>query len=236
MRVFQDELTNAQDKLSKTTDPQQKRRLQGDVDALLNEISRKSKTPLAPKQTQQPPQDELGAMILGKQAQPGQPSQQESTAGGGRGSYAGFDPQAKAIAEGQSTRGPRQPEGTSVGRMAGRLLGQVQENKQALGERVLGGIDTLYGVVPAVYGAGVQALARTANTPQEAERIGQQAAATIDKPLGKAFGITGKQTYQQPLGGVTEPVAKEVNKMFNVLGMTPEQIFAWAVQNLTERI
>jgi hypothetical protein len=42
--------------------------------------------------------------------------------------------------------------------------------------------------------------------------------------MGKAFGITGKQTYQQPLGGVTEPIAKEVNKMFNQLGMTPEQI------------
>jgi hypothetical protein len=180
------------------------------------------------KSTQAPqavPSDPLEAFLSGKptQAAPSAPMQ-ESMAGGGRGSYVGFDPEQKALAEAQSTRGPRQPEGTSVGRMAGRLLGQVQENKQALGERVLGGIDTLYGVVPAVYGAGVQALARTANTPQEAERIGQQAAATIDKPLGKAFGITGKQTYQQPLGGVTEPVAKEVNKMFNVLGMTPEQI------------
>jgi hypothetical protein len=136
-----------QNQLSKTTDPQQKRRLQTDVDSLLKEISRKSKTPLAPQQRQQTqqqaPQDELGAMILGKQTQPTQPSQpsqqptqpmQESTAGGGRGSYAGFDPQAKAIAESQSTRGPRQPEGTSLGRMAGNFLGQVQEGKRALGE------------------------------------------------------------------------------------------------------
>jgi len=179
---------------------------------------------------QQAPDDELGALILGKPTKTSQPSQQqtqpmqESTAGGGRGSYAGFDPQAKAIAESQSTRGPRQPEGTALGRMAGNVLGQVQEAKRGFGERVAGGIDTLYGVVPAIYGAGVQALARTANTPQEAERIGQQAAATIDKPMGKAFGITGKQTYQQPLGGVTEPIAKEANRMFNQLGMTPEQI------------
>jgi len=222
LKIFQDELTNAQDKLSKTTDPQQKRRLQGDVDALLNEISRKSKTPRAPQQTQQQaPQDELGAMILGKQTQPSQPSQpgqqtqpaqpvqqtQPSTMGG----------EVKPLA------GPKL-EGTALGRMAGNFLGQVQEAKRGFGERVAGGIDTLYGVVPAVYGAGVQALARTANTPQEAERIGQQAAATIDKPLGKAFGITGKQTYQQPLGGVTEPIAKEANRMFNQLGMTPEQI------------
>jgi hypothetical protein len=217
LRIFQDELTNAQNKLSKTTDPQQKRRLQGDVDALLNEISRKSKTPLAPKQTQQQaPQDDLGAMILGKQAQPSQPSQQPS--------QPVQQTQPSTLSgEVKPLAGPKL-EGTALGRMAGNFLGQVQEAKRGFGERVAGGIDTLYGVVPAVYGAGVQALARTANTPQEAERIGQQAAATIDKPLGKAFGITGKQTYQQPLGGVTEPIAKEANRMFNQLGMTPEQI------------
>jgi len=63
------------------------------------------------QQTQgQTPDDELGALILGKSTQTKQPSQtmQESTAGGGRGSYAGFDPQAKAMAEAQSTRGPTQ--------------------------------------------------------------------------------------------------------------------------------
>ena len=221
LTIIQGELANVQNQLSKTTDPQQKRRLQSDVESLLKEISRKSKTPLAPQQTQQAPQDELGAMILGKQTQPSQPSQpsqpvqpvqpvqqtQPSTLSG----------EVKPLA------GPKL-EGTSLGRMAGNFLGQVQETKRNFGERVAGAVDTLYGVVPAVYGAGVQALARTANTPQEAERIGQQAAATIDKPMGKAFGITGKQTYQQPLGGVTEPIAKEVNKMFNQLGMTPEQI------------
>jgi hypothetical protein len=223
LTILQGELTNVQNQLSKTNDSQQKRRLQGDAESLLKEISRKSKTQLAPQQTQQQqaPQDDLGAMILGKQAQltqPSQPSQQTQPA------------QPVQQTQSSTTSGEVKPlagpklEGTSLGRMAGNFLGQVQEAKRGFGERVAGGIDTLYGVVPAVYGAGVQALARTANTPQEAERIGQQAAATIDKPLGKAFGITGKQTYQQPLGGVTEPIAKEANRMFNQLGMTPEQI------------
>ena len=59
LRIIQGELANVQNQLSKTTDPQQKRRLQSDVDSLLKEISRKSKTPLAPQQTQQQqaPQD-----------------------------------------------------------------------------------------------------------------------------------------------------------------------------------
>jgi hypothetical protein len=223
LKIIQGELTNVQDQLSKTTDPQQKRRLQSDAESLLKEISRKSKTPLAPQQTQQQqaPQDELGAMILGKQAQPTQPSQPSQQT---QPAQPVQQTQPSTMAgEVKPLAGPKL-EGTSLGRMAGNFLGQVQEAKRGFGERVAGGIDTLYGVVPAIYGAGVQALARTANTPQEAERIGQQAAATIDKPLGKAFGITGKQTYQQPLGGVTEPIAKEANRMFNQLGMTPEQI------------
>jgi len=108
--------------------------------------------------------------------------------------------------------------------VVGSLVGKYLQAKRDVGERVAGGIDTLYGIVPATYGAGVQAIARLASTPEEAQRIGESAAASIDKPLGKALGITGKETYQQPLGGVTQPIAEQVNKMFNVLGMTPEQI------------
>jgi len=71
------------------------------------------------QQTQKPqtaPDDELGALILGKSAKTTQPTQpmQQSTAGAGRGSYAGFDPEAKAAAEAQSTRGPRKPSGNAV--------------------------------------------------------------------------------------------------------------------------
>ena len=38
------------------------------------------------------------------------------------------------------------------------------------------------------------------------------------------MGITGKEAYQQPLGGATEPIQQAINRMANVLGMTPEQI------------
>ena len=193
-----------------------------DPSAYVNKVMQGS-TPLKSQQTQtQAPDDELGAMILGKQPSQASQPMQQSMAGGGRGSYAGFDPQAKQMAEAQSTRGQRQ--GNEIVNGAVDLYNQFQRTKQGMGERIAGAVDTAYGVVPALYGAGVQALARTANTPQEAERIGQQAAASIDKPLGKAFGITSKQSYQQPLGGITEPIAKEANRMFNQLGMTPEQI------------
>jgi len=97
---------------------------------------------------------------------------------------------------------------------------------QNLGERAAGAIDTLYEVLPATYGAVQQAIVRPFTTPQKAEELGKQAGQFIapSQPLGKIFGITGKETYQQPLGGITQPIAEQVNKMFNVLGMTPEQI------------
>lgn len=120
---------------------------------------------------------------------------------------------------------PDQAPPSRIADIASQTFNRYQDLKRNLGERVAGAIDTAYGgVVPTIYGAGVQALARTANTPQRAEEIGQAAAASIDKPLGKAMGITGSEAYQKPLGGITEPIAQQVNKMFNVLGMTPEQI------------
>jgi hypothetical protein len=172
------------------------------------------------------PADPLEAFLSGKPATTAQPTAVQPVADQLR------QPAAETTASTQEgTMGayvPRRQPVNPVRQILGKVLQKGFEAKQALGqdlgERVAGAIDTVYGIVPATYGAGVQALARTAQTPEQAERTGQAAAATIDKPLGKALGITGKPTYQQPLGGVTEPIAEQVNKMFNVLGMTPEQI------------
>jgi hypothetical protein len=218
MAILQDELDKAQKRASSGD-----QRAARDVESLKKEIALRNKTtkksvPSEAQAVAPVSSDPLEAFFSGKQpqapqaapvAQTAQPQVSEPTYYGG---------EARLYVK------PPKEEGTAVGRMAGRLFGQVQESKRNLGERVAGAADVLYSPVPAIYGAGVQALARLANTPEEAERIGQQAAATIDKPLGKAFGITGKETYKQPLGGITEPVAKEINRMFNVLGMTPEQI------------
>jgi hypothetical protein len=184
-----------------------------------------SQAPQAAAPQQPQAEDDLGSLILGKpQTKPqAQPQVQP--------------PQAPIASPEQIPTGgltAPAPQPTVMGQLVNRfmqpqkavpsMVASALEARQKIGERVAGGIDTLYGVVPQLYGAGVQALARTANTPERAEQIGQAAAASIDKPLGRALGITGKETYQQPLGGITEPIAKELNRMFNVLGMTPEQI------------
>jgi len=96
--------------------------------------------------------------------------------------------------------------------------------KTQIGPRAAGEFDTAFGIVPATYGAVVQGIARTANTPQAAEAIGKAAAGSIEKPMGRLFGVTENPAYQKPLGGITEPIAKEINRMSNVLGLTPEQI------------
>ena len=127
----------------------------------------------------------------------------------------------------EGTMGEYVPRRQPVGQMrqlVGKFLKGALETKQEMPERVAGAIDTLYGVVPATYGAAVQALARTAQTPEQAEQTGQAAAASIDKPLGKALGLTGKETYQKPLGGITEPVVEQVKKMAEQLGLTAKQI------------
>jgi len=132
---------------------------------------------------------------------------------------------AAAPAAAQTPAAPGQTLPSKVADIAAQTFNRYQDVKRNLGERVAGAIDTAYGgIVPAAYGAFVQAGVRPYKTPQEAEALGQAAAASIDKPLGKAMGITGSEAYQKPLGGITEPIAQQVNKMFNVLGMTPEQI------------
>jgi hypothetical protein len=177
------------------------------------------------KTNQTAPIDELGALILGKPvtfAQPSQPTSAQPT------SAEPSQPTAESTTGTQEgTMGAYVPRRQPVGKVRqiiGNVLKKGFETRQELGERAAGAVDTVYGVVPAAYGAVTQAFARTAQTPEQAEKTGQVAAAAVSQPVGKAAGITGKETYQKPLGGITEPIVEQINKMFNVLGMTPEQI------------
>lgn len=187
--------------------------------------------------------DPLEAFLSGKPAPPAQPAAQpaaQSTAQpaaiSGSNRYQGYSAAEEQKAGKVKTKPPivRQIIGDVLKKgfetrqeLGKKTAGVVQE----LGERTAGAVDTLYGVVPAAYGAVGQAIVRPmaeyvnpANAPEAAEKVGQVLSSAIDKPIGKAFGITGKETYQKPLGGITEPIAEQINKMFNVLGMTPEQI------------
>jgi len=155
------------------------------------------------------PSDPLEAFLSNKPVTPAAPS----------------DAGTRGTAEGTMGAYVPRPSVGPVASTVGGLINKYLQTKKDIPKRMAGAIDTAYGIVPAIYGAGIQAISRsTGRTPAQAEEAGQAAAASIDKPLGKAFGVTGKETYQQPLGGITQPIAEQVNKMFNALGMTPEQI------------
>ena len=232
LSILQSELSKAQAALTKATDPKQKLRLEADIAGLTREISRAPASKAQP--TAQPAAqpsapiaasgDPLEAFLSGKTATAPVAAKAAPVA-----------PQAAPAAtiEQPPTSGARQAiaqtaaqftEPGGVRQLVGKFLKGALETKRDMPERVAGAIDTLYGVVPATYGAFVQGLARTAQSPERAEQTGQAAAASIDKPVGKFFGLTGKETYQKPLGGVTEPIVEQVKKMAEQLGMTPKQI------------
>ena len=234
LSILQSELSKAQAALTKTSDPKQKLRLEADIAGLTREISRapaskaqptaQPSAPAAPSAPVAASGDPLEAFLSGK-----------PVAAPPAAKAAPVAPQAAPVAtiEQPPTDGARQAlaqtaaqvtEPGGVRQLVGKFLKGALETKRDMPERVAGAIDTLYGVVPATYGAFVQGLARTAQKPELAEQTGQAAAASIDKPVGKFFGLTGKETYQKPLGGITEPVIEQVKKMAEQLGMTPKQI------------
>ena len=236
LSILQSELSKAQAALTKTSDPKQKLRLEADIAGLTREISR---APASKAQPTAQPSAPAAAAPSAPVAASGDPLEAflsgKPVTAPPAAKAAPVAPQAAPVAtiEQPPTGGARQAiaqtaaqvtEPGGVRQLVGKFLKSALETKREIPERVAGAIDTLYGVVPATYGAFVQGLARTAQGPERAEQTGQAAAASIDKPLGKAFGLTGKEAYQQPLGGVTETITKEANRLFNVLGMTPEQI------------
>jgi len=194
------------------------------VNKVLKGPAPKTTQPTSQAAPQAAPEDDLGSLILG------QPTATPVAA-----KAAPVAPQTAPAAtiEKPPTDGARQAlaqtaaqitEPGGVRQLVGKFLKGALETKQEMPERVAGAIDTLYGVVPATYGAAVQALVRPKKTPEQAEQIGQAAAASIDKPLGKFFGLTGKETYQKPLGGITEPVVEQVKKLAEEMGLTAKQI------------
>jgi len=213
LAILQAELKKAQAGLAKATDPKQKLRLEADIAGLTREISRSPASKGAPMAAPVAPAAQAMAQPQATPQGTSFADLWESTA-----------PTTETTKATTQATPEQTAEPSGMRQLVGKFLKGALETKRDMPERVAGAIDTLYGVVPATYGAFVQGLARTAQSPERAEQTGQAAAASIDKPVGKFFGLTGKETYQKPLGGVTEPIVEQVKKMAEQLGMTPKQI------------
>lgn len=174
------------------------------------------------------PADPLEAFFAGKPAASNVPAK-PSTAGAGRGSYAGYDIQAAAEAAGRSTRGEAAPEGTAVGRAAGRLFGKAIEGRRALGEIVaapiMGAVGSVLGPVAGV----IETVQSGKYGTQEGIQAGQEKAAAVQRGLMPEIRTPAAQAV---LGSVQKAV--EASKLPPV--GTPELIgFAPLAQPATQQ-
>jgi hypothetical protein len=88
--------------------------------------------------------------------------------------------------------------GKSASPVAGKgMLGQRQGTLAKIGTGLASLADTTVGGVLPMIGQGVQAVARPFTTPQQAEQIGGVVSSALDKPFGKAFGVTDQPAYKQ---------------------------------------
>ena len=102
----------------------------------------------------------------------------------------------------------------------------IQNAKRDIGSRVAGGIDVAYSALPVAAGAATQAIATPFVGPARAEQMGTQLSQFIGQPVGKALGITGEKSYQQPVGPIPGQIVDAIKDFAVKQGLTAEQISA----------
>ena len=102
----------------------------------------------------------------------------------------------------------------------------IQNAKRDIGQRIAGGIDTAYSVLPVAAGAATQAIATPFVGPARAEQMGTQLSQFIGQPVGKALGMTGEKAYQEPVGPIPQQLIATVKDFAVNQGLTADQISA----------
>lgn len=108
----------------------------------------------------------------------------------------------------------------------------IQNAKRDIGQRIAGGIDTAYSVLPMVAGMVTQGIATPyydlTGQQKEAPALGEQAGTKVseflDRPLGKALGMTNQPAYQHPVGPLPGQVMAAIKDFAVNKGLTAEQI------------
>ena len=102
----------------------------------------------------------------------------------------------------------------------------IQNAKRDIGQRIAGGIDTAYSVLPVAAGAATQAIATPFVGPARAEKMGTELSQFIGQPTGKALGITNQPAYQQPVGPIPSQLIATIKDFATKQGLTADQISA----------
>jgi len=145
-----------------------------DIQALQREISGTTKGMPQPVAS-----DDLGSLILGKEVPPAY----QSAAGAGRGSYAGYNPTQDVKAKAGNP-------------YVADVLQKAFQMKQAVPGLLASTADvTLGNVLPTVAGAVTYPFARAVMPEEEATALRGKVTSALDKPFGKAFGMTEQPSY-----------------------------------------
>jgi hypothetical protein len=142
---------------------------------------------------------------------------------------------ARALIAGDGTiaqQTTQQPPPSPVAKHFMDAFNTIQNAKRDIGGRIAGGIDTAYSILPMVAGMVTQGIATPyydlTGQQKEAPALGEQAGTKVseflDRPLGKALGITNQPAYQHPVGPVPGQVMAAIKDFAVNKGLTAEQI------------
>ena len=109
------------------------------------------------------------------------------------------------------------------------MPGQRQGTFAKIGTGLASLADTTVGGVLPMIGQGVQAVARPFTTPQQAEQMGGAVSSALDKPFGKAFGVTEQPAYKQEasrqvMNFIGQNVDKGANWISDKTGLPVEDV------------
>jgi hypothetical protein len=109
----------------------------------------------------------------------------------------------------------------------GKVAQKTTDFLRTIGRETASLADTLYGIVPGVAGMVTYAGARVTQTPEEAAKYQEKVVGALEKPFGKAFGVTETPEYkgeisQQFMNWVGENVGKGAKWIAEQTGM-PEK-------------
>jgi hypothetical protein len=136
---------------------------------------------------------------------------------------------ARALIAGDGTiaqQTTQQPPPSPVAKHFMDAFNTIQNAKRDIGSRVAGGIDVAYSALPVAAGAATQAIATPFVGPARAEQMGTQLSQFIGQPVGKALGITGEKSYQQPVGPIPGQIVDAIKDFAVKQGLTADQISA----------
>ena len=97
--------------------------------------------------------------------------------------------------------------------LAAQFYNKLQQGKKDLGASVASLADTTIGGILPMSGQVVQAVARPFTTPEKAQQYGQAVTNALEKPFGKALGVTESPAYQgEASRQIMDFIGQNINK------------------------